>query len=184
MTNLTLILGGARSGKSRYAHELAAQEAQGRPVVYVATAQAGDDEMRDRIARHQQDRPAEWRTVEEPLDVADVLKRETEAGVILLDCLTFFVVNHMLRTGDAATCESDVWDAEGAEAAVRELMRVAQEVSPTVIIVSNEVGMGLVPETPLGRVFRDVAGRANQETAAAANRVRLLVAGIPMVVKG
>jgi adenosylcobinamide kinase/adenosylcobinamide-phosphate guanylyltransferase len=184
MSNLTLILGGARSGKSRYGQELAALEAQGRPVVYVATAQAGDDEMRDRIARHRQDRPAEWRTVEEPLDVGGVLKRETDAGVILLDCLTFFVVNHMLRAGDAATCESDVWDAEGAEAAVRELARIAQEVSPTVIVVSNEVGMGLVPETPLGRVFRDVAGRANQETAAAATRVRFMVAGIPMVVKG
>ncbi|MEO7715095.1 MAG: bifunctional adenosylcobinamide kinase/adenosylcobinamide-phosphate guanylyltransferase [Capsulimonas sp.] len=184
MSNLTLILGGARSGKSRYGQELATLEAQGRPVVYIATAQAGDDEMRDRIARHRQDRPAEWRTVEEPLDVVGVLKRETDAGVILLDCLTFFVVNHMLSSGDPATCESDVWDAEGAEAAVRELARVAQEVSPTVIVVSNEVGMGLVPETPLGRVFRDVAGRANQETAAAATRVRFMVAGIPMAVKG
>ncbi|BDI31710.1 adenosylcobinamide kinase/adenosylcobinamide phosphate guanyltransferase [Capsulimonas corticalis] len=184
MSNLTLILGGARSGKSRYAQELAALEAQGRPVVYIATAQAGDEEMRERIARHQQDRPAEWRTVEEPLDVAAVLKRETKAGVILLDCLTFFVVNHMLRSGDAATCEAETWDAEAAEAAVRELAQVAQQAAPTVIVVSNEVGMGLVPETALGRVFRDVAGRANQEMAAAATRVRLLVAGIPMVVKG
>ena len=184
MTNLTLILGGARSGKSRYAQELAAQESRGRPVLYVATAQAGDDEMRERIARHRRDRPETWRTVEEPLDVAGVLKRETDAGVILIDCLTFFVVNHMLKSGDAATCEGESWDAEGAEAAVRELARVAREVSATVIVVSNEVGMGLVPETALGRAFRDVAGRANQETAAAADRVRLIVAGIPMVVKG
>ena len=121
MTNLTLILGGARSGKSRYGQELAALEARGRPVVYVATAQAGDEEMRDRIARHRQDRPREWRTVEEPLDVVGVLRRETEAGVILIVCLTFFVVNHMLKSGDAATCEADVWNAEGAEAAEREL---------------------------------------------------------------
>lgn len=184
MSQLTFVLGGARSGKSRHAQELAVAEAGDRPVLFVATAQAGDDEMRQRIARHQQDRPAHWRTVEEPLAVADVLRRETDAGVILIDCLTFFVTSHLLRSGDAAQCEADAWDVAGTERAVAELIEAAQSVSPKVILVSNEVGLGLVPETALGRVWRDVAGRANQQAAAGAKRVLFLMAGLPLTVKG
>lgn len=191
MGSLTLILGGARSGKSRHGQELAAKLAGDAPVTYIATAQAGDDEMRDRISRHQADRPAHWRTVEEPLAVAETIRRIASsppllgAGglVILLDCLTFFVVNHMLREGDAATCDADSWDVDGAERAVDELLAAIREVDARVVIVSNEVGMGLVPETPLGRAFRDCAGRANQAAAAAADTVLFMVAGIPMTVK-
>ncbi len=183
MANLTFIIGGARSGKSRYAQELALQDAGGDAVLYVATAQAGDDEMRDRIARHQQDRPGHWQTVEEPLDVAGVLQREAGA-IVLIDCLTFYVVNHMLKEGDAATCEAETWAIDGAEQAVVDLIGAIKSREGTVLVVSNEVGMGLVPETPLGRAFRDCAGRANQMVAQAADRVLFMVAGIPMTVKG
>jgi adenosylcobinamide kinase/adenosylcobinamide-phosphate guanylyltransferase len=183
MSRLTLILGGARSGKSRYAQEMAAREAGERPVVFVATAQAGDDEMETRIARHQADRPAHWRTVEEPLDVAGVLRREHDAGVILIDCLTFFVTNHFLSAGDAAHCDAEVWDELGTETAVTLLLGAAREAAVPVIIVSNEVGLGLVPESALSRAWRDVAGRANQQAAAAADEVILMVAGLPLLIK-
>lgn len=183
MSHLTLILGGARSGKSRHAQAMAEQEADGRPVVFVATAQAGDEEMTERIARHQADRPAHWRTVEEPLDVAAVLRREGNAPVILIDCLTFFVTNHLLRSGDAAHCDAEVWDEAGVETAVSDLLRAAQEVPAHVILVSNEVGLGMVPGTALGRVWRDVAGRANQQAAQAADGVTLMVAGLPLRIK-
>jgi len=189
MANLTFILGGARSGKSRYAQEYAARLAVDAPVTYIATAQAGDDEMHDRIRRHKADRPTHWLTVEEPLAVAESIRRiaaEPRDGrpVILLDCLTFFVVNHLLREGDAATCDAETWDADGAERAVDHLIAAIAYVDSEVVIVSNEVGMGLVPETPLGRAFRDCAGRANQAMAAAADTVLFMVAGIPMTVKG
>jgi adenosylcobinamide kinase/adenosylcobinamide-phosphate guanylyltransferase len=183
MSRLTLILGGARSGKSRYAQEMAAREAGERPVVFVATAQAGDDEMETRIARHQADRPAHWRTVEEPLDVAGVLQREHNAGVILIDCLTFFVTNHFLSAGDAAHCDAEVWDEVGTEIALAQLLQAARESPVPVILVSNEVGLGLVPESALSRAWRDAAGRANQQAAAAADEVILMVAGLPLFIK-
>ena len=182
MSHITLVIGGARSGKSRHAQDLAQRRSGGAPVLYIATAQAGDDEMRERIARHKEDRPAHWRTIEEPLDVSGAL-RKTDAAVALLDCLTFFVVNHMLKGGDAAVCEADTWDSPGAEAAVDDLMEAARSHKGDVIIVTNEVGLGLVPDTPLGRAFRDTAGRANQAAAAQADQVILMVAGIPLQVK-
>ncbi|MDQ2799786.1 MAG: bifunctional adenosylcobinamide kinase/adenosylcobinamide-phosphate guanylyltransferase [Armatimonadota bacterium] len=178
MSRLTLILGGARSGKSRHAQELAGRGAAGRPVVFVATAQAGDAEMETRIARHQADRPIHWQTVEEPLKVAEVLRREQGAAVILVDCLTFFLTNHLLKSGDA-----EIWDEAGTETAVAEMLRAAQKAPAHVILVSNEVGLGLVPETPLGRVWRDAAGRANQQAAQAADEVIFMVAGLPLFVK-
>lgn len=183
MSRLTLILGGARSGKSRYAQELAASQVEGRPVLFIATAQAGDDEMTVRIAKHQTDRPPHWRTVEEPLKTADALRREQEAPVVIIDCLTFYVTNHLLRTGDAAHCDAEVWDEMGTDRAVAELLEAAQAVVARVILVSNEVGLGLVPETELGRVWRDVTGRANQRAAAAADEVIFLVAGLPLRIK-
>lgn len=183
MSRLTLILGGARSGKSRHAQEMAARLSDGGPVVFVATAQAGDEEMETRIARHQADRPTHWRTVEEPLEVAAVLRREGDAPVILIDCLTFFVTNHLLRSGDAAHCDAYVWDEAGTEAAVSDLLQAAQEITARVLLVSNEVGQGMVPGTALGRVWRDVAGRANQQAAQRAEEVTLMVAGLPLRIK-
>jgi adenosylcobinamide kinase/adenosylcobinamide-phosphate guanylyltransferase len=184
MGSLTLIIGGARSGKSRAAQELAARLAAGRPVAYIATAEAGDDEMRERIARHRQSRPANWMTIEEPRRVTEALRRCDTAAVILIDCLTLYITNHLLDLPDGPYGHGDGWDVERAEAAIVTLIQVAQSVPADVIVVSNEVGLGLVPETPLGRVFRDVAGRANQAMAAAADRVVFMVAGLPSYLKG
>ena len=183
MAHLTFILGGARSGKSRHAQEIAEKHAGGDSVLFVATAQACDSEMQQRIARHRQDRPAHWRTIEEPLRAAAILCENPGAGVVLIDCLTLFVTNHLLAQGDAAHCEAETWDEAGAESAVEDLIAKAKEHPGHVIIVSNEVGLGLVPSTPLGRAFRDVAGRANQQAALAADTVLFMVAGLPMKVK-
>jgi adenosylcobinamide kinase / adenosylcobinamide-phosphate guanylyltransferase len=170
---LIFILGGARSGKSAYAQRLA-EKLGGSNVVYVATAEAGDDEMRARIAAHRAKRPAGWRTMEAPqltgLDLAG------NARVVLLDCVTLLVSNAVIAAGD----EVDGSTAEAAAGGeVDALLAAYTEGSATWIAISNEVGMGLVPPYPLGRLYRDALGRANQRIAAAADRVFLLVAGLP-----
>lgn len=166
---LTLVLGGARSGKSRYAQEAA--EAFGLPkMTLVATAQAFDEEMRERIARHQADRDSRWRTVEAPLDLAGALAVLEPDDVAVVDCLTLWLTNLMLGEKDVA-------------AETEQLLLALSGSSARIWLVSNEVGWGLVPETPLGRVFRDEAGRLHQRLAAIADEVVLLVAGLPMVVK-
>jgi adenosylcobinamide kinase/adenosylcobinamide-phosphate guanylyltransferase len=177
MGQILFVLGGARSGKSRYAQTLAA--AAGPRVTYLATAEVGDAEMAERVRRHQDDRPASWRTVEEPRQIATALRRwAPESDAVLLDCLTLFVTNVLLAPGnDAATAESEV------TAELESLLAAARETPCRTVIVSNEVGLGLVPEYPLGRAFRDIAGRANQQVAAAADAVYFLVAGIPLSVK-
>lgn len=169
MIRTTLVLGGARSGKSRFAQGLAEQQ-PGR-LIYVATAAAHDGEMAERIARHQQDRCARWETVEEQLDLAGVLDRHgREGNVLLVDCLTLWLSNLMLAERDLGAA---------AEALVTALARQEGHV----ILVSNEVGSGIVPETPLGRAFRDEAGRLNQTIAAKVDRVALVVAGLPLWLK-
>ena len=184
MSYLTFILGGARSGKSRHAQEMAEKQAvDGGSVLFIATATASDAEMEERIARHRLDRPARWQTIEEPLNAAGVLREKRGAGVVVIDCLTLFVTNHLLAQGDAAHCAAETWDESAPESAVEELIAAVKESPAHVIIVSNEVGLGLVPSTPLGRVFRDVAGRANQRIAEAADSVLFMVAGLPMKVK-
>lgn len=179
-TRLTLILGGARSGKSAYAQRLAAES--GQPVLYVATATAGDAEMAQRIARHRAARPAHWRTLEAPVNVGQALEAAiTGDEVVLLDCLTLLVSNLMMEEGTEVTedrLEARVTDELEA------ILRVCAARRATLIIVSNEVGMGLVPPYPAGRVYRDVLGRAHQWLAARANRVVLMVAGIPLELKG
>ena len=177
---LILILGGARSGKSAQAQALAL-ELGGPAVLYLATAQAFDDEMRARIAAHRADRPAGWRTLEAPsLLGAPIAEAAAGARVVLLDCMTLLASNAALGAGDEAP-------APVAEAAVaREvaaLLAAYQAGDASWIVVSNEVGMGLVPPYPLGRVYRDALGRANQALAAAADRVSLLVAGLPLRLK-
>jgi adenosylcobinamide kinase/adenosylcobinamide-phosphate guanylyltransferase len=177
---LILILGGARSGKSAHAQALAL-EMGGPAVLYLATAQGHDEEMLWRIALHRADRPAGWRTLEAPsLIGAPVAEAAADARVVLLDCMTLLTSNAVLSAGD------DV-PAPVAEAAVaREvaaLLAAYQTGDATWIVVSNEVGMGLVPPYPLGRVYRDALGRANQTLAAAADGVSLLVAGLPMRLK-
>ncbi len=178
MAKLTLLLGGARSGKSRYAQELASR--QGGLVVYIATAQALDTEMEQRVAKHRNERSPHWITLELPYDVA---KGYRESGlmpaVVLLDCLTLLVSNVLL-----AACPTDDIETEQALAAVdRELDSLLKGIKNDTahwIIVSNEVGMGLVPPYPLGRVYRDALGIANQRLAAIADEVFLMVAGIPL----
>lgn len=167
MSELTFILGGARSGKSRHAEALIA--AMPPPWIYVATAQAYDAEMRARITRHQERRGADWRLIEEPLDIARVLAMHGDRPV-LVDCLTLWLTNLML--GDRALPRA--FDALEAALDARE--------APA-ILVSNEIGLGIVPENALARAFRDEAGRLHQRMAARADRVLLMVAGLPMRVK-
>ncbi len=172
-SGLILVLGGARSGKSSYAQQLAQGLGRER-VLYVATAEAGDEEMRERIERHRQGRPPGWRTLEAPRNVGQAIREQAgDAEVVLVDCLTMLVSNLLLEGAG----EDEVL------AQVRELAGCAQR-APHLIVISNEVGMGLVPPYPLGRAYRDLLGRANQLLAQSAGRVHLLVAGIPLIIKG
>jgi adenosylcobinamide kinase/adenosylcobinamide-phosphate guanylyltransferase len=177
---LIFILGGARSGKSAYAQELA-QTLGGDSVVYVATAEAGDDEMRARIAAHRAERPAGWRTVEAPrLAGLDLSGEAADARVVVLDCVTLLVSNAVIATGD----EADSATAEAAAGREVDALFAAYSAGDSAwIVISNEVGMGLVPPYPLGRLYRDALGRANQRIAAVADQVLLLVAGLPWELK-
>ena len=177
---LILILGGARSGKSSHAQQMAL-DLGGPDVLFVATAEAYDDEMRLRIAAHQAERPAGWLTVEAPRRVAEQIAPATAgASVVLVDCLTLLASNALLSAGEDASPQQ----AEAAVLAeVDGLLAVCRGSDATWIMVSNEVGLGLVPPYPLGRLYRDALGRANQRCAAAADRVLFMVAGLPMRVK-
>jgi adenosylcobinamide kinase/adenosylcobinamide-phosphate guanylyltransferase len=161
------VLGGARSGKSRHAEQLLTQSPA--PWVYVATAQPFDDEMRARIAQHQARRQAGWHTVEVAIDLAGALD-QAAARPVLVDCLTLWLTNLMLADHDIAGATADLSAALDRRGA------------PT-ILVSNEVGLGIVPGTPLGRAFRDEAGMLNQRIAARADRVLFMVSGLPLIVK-
>jgi len=177
---LVLILGGARSGKSEYAQQLAEQH--GDKVLYLATATAGDDEMKTRIVTHRSGRPAHWRTLEAPLKIASALEVAIgDAEVVLLDCLTLLVSNITIRAGDEPN--TSVVEQE-VRAEVEALLAVWASHDATLIIVSNEVGMGIVPAYPLGRLYRDALGRANQWLATRADEVILLIAGLPVELKG
>lgn len=169
---IVLVMGGARSGKSTWA--LRYVERSYRSRLFLATARSLDEEMRERIRLHQAARGPEWRLVEEPLDLAAALgARCGEADAVLVDCLTVWLSNVMLERGRDAVPEQ------------RERLLDALEArSRSTVLVSNEVGMGVVPEHPLGRSFRDEAGALNQAVAGLADRVVLLVAGLPMWLKG
>lgn len=181
---LTLILGGARSGKSTYAEALA--PTFGPRVLYVATAEALDDEMRARALAHQRRRPAEWTTLEVPRQVGAALLADAaaaQADVILLDCLTLLVTNVLLSGGRDAP-EPDVDTAwRWVQAELEALLSAQRALGVPLLIVSNEVGWGVVPPYSLGRSFRDCLGRANQMLAAVADPVILMVAGLPVDLK-
>lgn len=166
--SLTLILGGARSGKS--AHSEALIEKLPAPWTYIATGQAFDDEMRERIAHHRNRRGDGWRTVEAPFDLASTLEAVPEDQPVLVDCLTLWLTNHMLAEHDLAA-ESE------------RLSAVLAKPRGPWIVVSNEVGLGIVPDNALARRFRDEAGRLNQRVAQIADRVLFMAAGLPMVLK-
>lgn len=165
----TLVLGGARSGKSAFAEQIVRDS--GLQAVYVATATAGDEEMHARIAHHRARRGDNWQTIEEPLDLAAVLTREARPGrILLVDCLTLWLSNLMHAGIDIA-------------AASQRLCETLGHVPCPIVLVSNEVGLGLVPETPLGREFRDEQGRLNQRIAACVDEVAFVAAGLPLWIK-
>ena len=165
--SLTLVLGGARSGKSAYAQKQAERAAAGtgRPPLMLATAEAFDDEMRDRINRHREERGDGWRTREVPLDLAAAIRDLRPEDVVVVDCLTLWLSNQMLGDRDVAAAIDDLASALAACPAAA-------------WVVSNEVGWSLVPETALGRRFREAAGRLNQRIAAVADSTCLIVAGM------
>jgi len=172
MAERILVLGGARSGKSRFAQQRA--ESRWPHPVYVATAEVGDAEMAARVKAHQQVRSDRWRTLEAPLEAPAAIRGgEGEADGFLMDCVTIWLSNVLLKEG-----ESKVMGRQ------QELVAAFETAPRPVILVSNEVGMSLVPEYPLGRLFRDLAGRLNQDLAAVADTVVLVVAGLPWVLKG
>ena len=173
MGRLILITGGARSGKSRFAVDLAKR--LGERVAFIATCVPRDEEMRKRVEEHKKNRPDSWKTIEEETDVASVLQSLPEdCEVAIVDCLTLLVSN-LLLTGES---EQEI------SRQVREIAASTLKLHLTAIVVSNEVGAGIVPENQLGRRFRDIAGLANQILARGAAEVYLLVSGIPLKIKG
>lgn len=172
MAGITLVTGGARSGKSRFAESLAVK--QGEPLLYVATAGVGDREMSERITRHQERRGVAWQTIEEPYDLAGVLKgHDGWFKAILVDCVTLWLTNLLLKH-------------ENRDIVLEEVRRTALTMAvlkTPLILVSNEVGMGIIPDNPLGRTFCDLSGEANEILAAAADEVYVTFSGLPLKLK-
>jgi len=172
---LVLVLGGARSGKSSCAESLARQ---GDKTLFVATAEARDDDMKQRITRHRVRRPAAWDTLEEPLDpVAAIPSVLVDHDTLLLDCVTVWVSNLLLALGDENDAEAEILARAGA------LLDLYEQTDMRWILVSNEVGLGVIPPTELGRRYRDLLGRVNQLFAARADKVYLMVAGLALELK-
>jgi len=179
----TLIIGGARSGKSNYAQELALKCPQ--PVLFVATAEADDEEMRQRIEEHKKVRPSTWRTLEVTTHVGNQIRREIgEMQTVIVDCVTLLVnnifsryFNSSMELGDAAPVEKEVI------AEISKLVDCISQVDASFIIVTNEVGLGIVPAISMSRLYRDLLGRANQILAQHTDEVYLMVAGLPVKIK-
>jgi len=169
--SVTLILGGARSGKSKRAESYARNS--GKRVIYIATAPRieDDDEWMQRLAQHRNSRPAHWQTVEEQLNLASVLQKSTADELLLIDCATLWLSNLM-------------WAEKDVASEVAQFCAILSQTKSDVILVSNELGMGLVPETALGRAFRDAQGRMNQQLAGIADCVEFIAAGLPITLKG
>lgn len=179
----TLVLGGARSGKSLYAENLARQS--GKEVVYIATAHAGDSEMAQRIAHHRTQRPADWLTVEEPLHLAAIIRSTASAQrVLLIDCLTLWLTNLLFSERADYPDVGEIALPATFHQQRAALLEALSTCSSDVILVSNEVGMGIVPFGAVSRCFADEAGRLNQAVAAICDRAVFVAAGLPLVLKG
>jgi adenosylcobinamide kinase/adenosylcobinamide-phosphate guanylyltransferase len=171
---IVLVLGGARSGKSKYAIKYAENLSNLSNFYYIATAQALDEEMRERIERHKKERGDKWKLIEEPLHLWEVLKNLEENSVALIDCLTLWLTNLMMKEYSIE---------ESFEKFLQELKTFKKKPNLYVICVANEVGLGIVPDSPLGRKFRDYAGLLNQKIAELADEVYFVVAGCPLILK-
>jgi len=179
MGNLTFILGGARSGKSQFAMQLAQQNSQ--KVCYIATAEALDAEMQERIAKHRSNRPADWVTIELNQNVAKQLQdHKITAEIMLLDCLTLLVSNILLKNCGEQENPEEERVVLAVESETATLLTLISQSQADWIIVSNEVGLGLVPPYPLGRLYRDILGKVNQQFAQAAQESFFMIAGIPV----
>ena len=173
--DLTLIIGGARSGKSRQAEKIAQES--GLPVTYIATAQVYDEEFGNRVAQHKVQRPATWKTVEEPHHLAEALEKEAaEDRCLVVDCLTLWLAQCICP--ECAPAEGVDWPAEREK-----LLAILPRLPGKIVLVSNEVGMGIVPLGEINRQFQDEAGRLNQAVAAICNKVQLMAAGLPLKLK-
>jgi adenosylcobinamide kinase/adenosylcobinamide-phosphate guanylyltransferase len=173
---ILFVTGGARSGKSTYAERLAA--ASGREVTYLATMIPGDHELRERVDRHRARRPAAWTTIEAPRGIADALRAAPAEACVLLDCLSLWVTNVLMDLADEDPPQADLDALEAAlDAEVAAFLEEASARGGPVVVVTNEVGAGIVPAYPLGRVYRDLLGRVNQRVSRSADRAWLLVSG-------
>jgi adenosylcobinamide kinase / adenosylcobinamide-phosphate guanylyltransferase len=179
MSSVTLITGGARSGKSSNALRLA--EETGKSVTFLATAQALDEEMSTRIQKHRSERPAHWETLEIPFDIASCV-RQIQSDVVILDCITLLITNLMMQYVKEDLVEEKPFMV-AVQKEINELAGALRVQERDWFIVSNEVGLGLVPPYQMGRVYRDALGSANQQLARLADRVIFMVSGIPMIVK-
>lgn len=180
---IILVTGGARSGKSTFAERLAGEI--GEKVVYIATAQGLDEEMCQRIKNHQSKRPSHWVTIEEPYQVGKVIgEKSYDADVIIVDCLTLLVSNLMKNYQDHKRQEDNQKITDDIIHTIEKMIQEGLKCKATVILVSNEVGSGIVPGNPIGRFFRDMLGQTNQMIARKADHVYLMVSGIPVLIKG
>lgn len=181
---MILVTGGARSGKSRFAESLA--QDLGKQIVYIATAIAFDEEMQERIQKHQDRRPKEWKTIEAYCDLEKQIEKYEKADVFLLDCVTIMVTNLMFAFSDGKEPEQSKIDLieDKILKELRKTIDIVRYMGKEIIFVTNEIGMGIVPENQLSRQFRDIAGRANQMLAQEAEQVYFLISGIPLQIKG
>ncbi|HKL13248.1 MAG TPA: bifunctional adenosylcobinamide kinase/adenosylcobinamide-phosphate guanylyltransferase [Halanaerobiales bacterium] len=183
MSQIFLIMGGARSGKSSFAEEIA-EKLSKEEVIYLATAQALDQEMEERITHHKKQRPQAWETIEEPLALSEVIENVKDNKTVLMDCLTLFISNMILKQAELDKNENNLTQKFNIEQEIineiETTIKKARKNDLNLIIVSNQVGQGVVPNNELGRLFRDIAGRANQFVADTADRVFMTIAGYPI----
>jgi adenosylcobinamide kinase/adenosylcobinamide-phosphate guanylyltransferase len=171
---IVFVIGGCRSGKSTYAMQTA-ERVPAEQKIFIATCVPQDDEMKRRVARHQKERSQNWVTVEAPLNLPEAIRQNSRSGdVILVDCLTLWVSNLLMETGDESKIEETI----------SQFINAIEKAAGPIVLVSNEVGTGIVPENALARQYRDIIGRVNQDVAKTAGRVIWMVAGIPVTVKG